>query len=185
MALERGATEPETKTWDPGGSVPYGGGGVGTFKIKPNEHLRKCLISSALVSSNVIGDDDDDDDERRNSDSRTDLDTHANMPVVGRNVLIIQETGETVDVHPFSPDYPALKAKLVDAAVRYDCPHTGIAYLLIIRNAIYVPSMKNNLIPPFIMREAGIRVNDVPKIQMKEPTIDDQSFLRKLNFGSR
>ena len=157
--------------------MPCGGGGVGTFKIKPNEHLRKCLISSALVSSNVIGDDDDDDDERRNSDSRTDLDTHANMPVVGRNVLIIQETGETVDVHPFSPDYPALKAKLVDAAVRYDCPHTGIAYLLIIRNAIYVPSMKNNLIPPFIMREAGIRVNDVPKIQMKEPTIDDHAII--------
>ena len=27
------------------------------------------------------------------------------------------------------------------------------------RNALYVPSMPHNLIPPFIMREAGIVVN--------------------------
>jgi hypothetical protein len=33
--------------------------------------------------------------------------------------------------------------------------------------------MKNSLIPPFVMREAGIRVNDTPKIQTSEPTEED------------
>jgi hypothetical protein len=39
-------------------------------------------------------------------------------------------------------------------------------YLLIVRNALHVPSMQHNLIPPFIMREAGLVVNDVPKMQV-------------------
>ena len=30
--------------------------------------------------------------------------------------------------------------------------------------------MKNNLLPPFILRQAGIEVNDVPKIHTNEPT---------------
>ena len=36
--------------------------------------------------------------------------------------------------------------------------------------------MKNNLIPPFVMREAEIRVNDTPKIQTSEPTEEDPSI---------
>ncbi len=37
-------------------------------------------------------------------------------------------------------------------------------YLLTFKNALYVPSMSHNLIPPFIMQEAGLIVNDVPQI---------------------
>lgn len=109
-------------------------------------------------------------------ESRTDLDTHANMPVVGKNVLILEESGETVDVNPFTPDYPSMRAKLVDAAIRYDCPYTGTPYLLIIRNAIHVPSMANNLIPPFVMRENGITVNDIPKIHLNDPSENDHAI---------
>ena len=49
-------------------------------------------------------------------------------------------------------------------------------YIFVLRNALFVPSMKNNLIPPFMMREAGIRVNDTPKIQTFEPTKEDYSI---------
>lgn len=65
----------------------------------------------------VIGAVNDDDESMDSGGSRTELDTHANMPVVGRNALIIADTGETVDVNPFSPDYQAMKAKVVDAAL--------------------------------------------------------------------
>jgi hypothetical protein len=37
--------------------------------------------------------------------------------------------------------------------------------------------MENNLIPPFIMREAGITVNDTPKIQVREPTVNDHAII--------
>ena len=35
--------------------------------------------------------------------SRTELDSHANMPVVGRHVVVLANTGRDVDVNPFTP----------------------------------------------------------------------------------
>ena len=102
--------------------------------------------------------------------SRTELDSHANMPVVGRNAFIISDTGKVADINAFTPDYDSMLIKIVDAAVRYECPYSGKMTMLVLRNALHVPSMKNNLVPPFIMREAGIKVNDTPKIQTGNPT---------------
>ena len=53
-----------------------------------------------------------------------------------------------------------MEAKLVDAALLYECPYEGKSYILVIRNAIHVDSMENNLIPPFILRETGLQVNE-------------------------
>ena len=108
--------------------------------------------------------------------SRTELDSHANMPVVGRNAFIISDTGRMADVKPYSPDYESMAIPIVDAAVRYDCPYDAQTYILVIRNALHVPSMQTNLIPPFIMREAGITVHDTPKMQMDDPTNQDHSI---------
>ena len=91
------------------------------------------------------------------------------MPVVGSSAYILNESGESAEVNAFSPDYPTRNIPIVDAALQYESPYDGKTYILVIRNALYVPSMKNNLIPPFILREAGIEVNDVPKIHMDDP----------------
>jgi len=115
-------------------------------------------------------------EETEGEESRTELDSHANMPVVGQNAYIISDTGRIADVNPFTPDYDSMHVSIVDAAIRYDCPYDGRSYILVIRNALFVPSMKNNLIPPFVMREAGIRVNDTPKIQTDNPTEEDHSI---------
>ena len=52
--------------------------------------------------------------------SRTELDTHANMPVVGRNAFVVATTGETTDVSAFTPDYKPIQCSIVDAALLYD-----------------------------------------------------------------
>jgi hypothetical protein len=108
--------------------------------------------------------------------SRTELDTHANMPVVGCNAYVISKTGKTTEVSAYSPEYEPKRIELVDAAVQYDCPYNGETYILVIRNALHVPAMRTNLIPPFMMREAGIHVNDIPKIQVEDPGVDDHSI---------
>ena len=36
--------------------------------------------------------------------------------------------------------------------------------------------MKHNLIPPFILREAGLTVSEVPKIHCDEPAVEDHSI---------
>jgi hypothetical protein len=56
--------------------------------------------------------------------SRTELDTHANMPVVGCNAHVISKTGKTTEVSAYSPEYKPKRIELVDVAVQYDCPYT-------------------------------------------------------------
>ena len=61
----------------------------------------------------------------------------------------------------------------MDGAVLYECPYTGEIYVLIVKNALYTPHLRNNLILPFVMRAAGVTLNETPNIHSKDPTIDD------------
>ena len=53
----------------------------------------KYLISRVNISSATVGEDD--------HISATELNSHANMVVAGRDVLVIQDTGLTANVNPF------------------------------------------------------------------------------------
>ena len=68
------------------------------------------------------------------------------------------------------------KVQLVDSVVMYDCVFSLKSYLLVMHNALYIPIMRQNMIPPFIMREAGLVVSDNPKIHCDEPTVEDHSI---------
>ena len=111
--------------------------------------------------------------------SRTELDSHANMPVVGREALVVEQSGRTVEVSPFTPDYKPIKVEVVNAIIQDDSPLDGKEYILVIHNALRVPSMSNNLIPPLIMRENGIMVNECAKIHCEDPTQHDHSIIFK------
>jgi len=50
-------------------------------------------------------------------DSRTELDSHANMAVVGSNCIIVHNTGKSAQVSPFTSDLGVLQnVPIVDAA---------------------------------------------------------------------
>ena len=99
------------------------------------------------------------------------------MVVVGRHAYILKLSGRTAQVIPFTPEYDSLKeVPIIDAAVVYDCPITYKSFILVFHNALSVPSMEHSLVPPFILREVGIEVNDTPKIQVKDPTIHYHSI---------
>ena len=107
----------------------------------------------------------------------TQLDSHANMVVLGKFCAILSKSGRTAEVSGFTQDIGVLsKVPLIDAALAYDCPIDGKTYILVARNALYVPSMDHNLIPPFIMREANLIVNDVPKQHCDQPTNDSHTI---------
>ena len=145
--------------WDPGISHEQR---THLYKIKTHYQIYSLLSSIAEVDAV--------DETTEEASSRTEFDSHANMPVVGRHAYIISETGKIADVSPFTPDYKSMEIPIVDAAIQYEDPYDGKVYILVIRNALYVPSMRNNLLPPFILRQAGIEVNDVPKIHTNEPS---------------
>ena len=49
-----------------------------------------------------------------------------------------------------------MQIPIIDAAVRYDCPYNRERYLLVIQNTLHEPSMRNNILPTFMLRELEI-----------------------------
>lgn len=99
------------------------------------------------------------------------------MVVVEKHCKVIGQSGHSVEVRPFSSDCDLLQNVLiVDAILAYDCPYSGKTALLVVQNALHVPSMDHNLLPPFVLCEAGLHVNEVLKIQVNDPTHEDHSI---------
>ncbi len=107
-------------------------------------------------------------------DPKSELDSHANMVVLGRNCFVFEWSGQSCNVQPFDSNLgSANNIPIVDAAIAYDCPYDHRTYILLVRNALYMPGLENNLLPPFILRQAGLQVNDTAKIHCADPTVDD------------
>ena len=72
--------------------------------------------------------------------SITELDSHANMAVAGKDCTIIAKSGHFVTVTPFSGDLPVMdRVKIGDVAVAYDDPFSGETILLVMRNVLLIP----------------------------------------------
>ena len=89
---------------------------------------------------------------------------------------MISDTVQIMEVNLFTPYYESMQIPIIDAAVRYDFPYNMYSYILLIRNALHVPSIFINTLSPFMLREVGIEVRERPKIQVKNPTVDDKSI---------
>jgi len=107
----------------------------------------------------------------------TELDTHSNMVVVGSQSYVFSHSGKLFNVRAFSEESSSIEDFLiVDDVIAYDCHFSGNTYLLVCINVLFVPSMMNNLIPLFVMIEAGLIVSDTPKIHCSDPSVEDHSI---------
>ena len=140
--------------------------------IDRGKEVRSTHIYHKIVASMEV-------DIETDGESQTELDSHANMPVVGREALVVEQSGKMVEVSPFTPHYKPIKVEVVNAIIQYDSPLDGKEYMLVIQNALQVPSMSNNLIPLFIMRKNGIMVNECAKIHCEDPTREDHAIIFK------
>ena len=83
-------------------------------------------MSSLICHAESSDSDSDFNDDSTESDrvtSRTKLDSHANMAVVGKNAKVIQFTGKSTHVQAFSPDHEPQEVKIVDALVMWEDPN--------------------------------------------------------------
>ena len=143
-------------------------------EYQPNDYLISTVISAIKAASvaDTIGLD------TSTAYPRTKLDSHANMVVLERNAYVFERTGRTCNVKPFSKELGMQQdVPIVDGAIAYECPYTFTTFILIVRNALHIPSMESNLIPPFIMRAGGVTVNDTAKIHCENPTKDDHCII--------
>ena len=76
--------------------------------------------------------------------------------------MVLQYTGQECDVTPFSDEYESTKGvPIVTAATAY-VDETGLAYILILHQALYFPNMEHSLLNPNQIRYAGNDVWDNP-----------------------
>ena len=113
----------------------------------------------------------------------TKLDSHANMAVVGFDCTVIATSGCYATVTPFSSNLPSMDmVEIGDVAIAYDNPISLQAYLLVMRNALLIPMMDHNLIPPFLIWMAGLQVDETPKHQLASPTVDNHLIYDSRSF---
>ena len=139
--------------------------------LQPNTHLI-TRISTALSNSC--------DTPSFEIDTRSELDSHANMCVFGEDCFVFEWSGRTCSVNPFSDSLgQATDVPICDIAVSYDCMTGEVpeTFILIFQNALVIPDMDHNLIPPFILRESGHIVNECPKFQCPKPTLEDHCIV--------
>ncbi len=116
----------------------------GSRTASPNPHLT-AKIAAIWATRADMGNND-------NHETSTQLDSHANMVVIGGHASVFGHLGKSADVRPFSNNCSKLESvPIVDAVMAYDCLYTMKTYILAVRNALQVPSMEHNLIPPFIL----------------------------------
>ena len=122
-----------------------------TMELMPSNALKSKIVS--LVEGEEV------------LSGKSELDSHANMVVVGKHCWIIFRIKQSVDVSVFANDVDGLKiVPMVKAHLSYDCKRILKTYLLVVRNVLYIESMLHNLISLFIMREYGLIVNNMCKI---------------------
>ena len=71
-------------------------------------------------------------------ESRMELDTHADTTVLGKNCLLIQDFGKAVSVSGWNASAGFTKCLKVSGVVAYNHLHTGVTYMLIWNQAIYL-----------------------------------------------
>jgi hypothetical protein len=107
----------------------------------------------------------------------TELDSHANMAVARSDCTVTATSGHHATVTPFSSNLPTMDmVEIGDVAIAYDDPISLQMYLLVMRNALLIPTMDHNLIPPFLTRLAGLQVDETPKHQLALPTVDNHAI---------
>ena len=107
---------------------------------RPNKHLLDVIVSSVhnTNSENTC-------ENYMPINFRTDLDFYANIPVIGKHIAIVADTGKTIKIKPFSNDCGILNnIKIVNTAIKWNCEYNDIDYILMIKNALYISSIKNN-----------------------------------------
>ena len=102
------------------------------------------------------------------------------MVLIGKQAFVFIHSGQYANVRAFTDEFKGIpKVPIVDVVITYDCPQYGQTYLLVVRNALCVPSMEHNLIPPFILRESGLVLRDTQKIHYNIPSAEDHSLFDK------
>jgi hypothetical protein len=96
------------------------------------------------------------------TENRSELDSHADTCVLGRNFIIYSQSGQTCTVVPYSDNYKPKTVAIASGGTAYD-HDDGVTYILDVHNGLDMTSeLKASLLNPNQMRMNGLIVDDVP-----------------------
>ena len=106
------------------------------------------------------------------SDSNCELDSHADTCVLGKNAYIFLDHDRAVDIIGYdrSKGTSAKNMKTVSSALAYDDQATGKTTILVVHQAIHIPTMGSNLLCPMQAQMNDIKVDETPKFLTENPT---------------
>jgi hypothetical protein len=100
----------------------------------------------------------------------SDLDSHADCCVCGKEVLVLNDFEREVTVTGWDPEGETQSLRILSAAMGYTITQSGQTVLLIAHQSIFSPSLNRNLLSTMKMRLHDVIVNDTPTFQSFNPT---------------
>jgi hypothetical protein len=96
--------------------------------------------------------------------STLEMDTHADICVLGPNFVVLHYTSRECDVSPYTEVYESVKAvPIVSGATAWTDERTRLTYILVVNEALWMPdTVTSSLINPNQLRAYGITVQDNP-----------------------
>ena len=87
---------------------------IGELCMEPNEHLIERMMTSISSSGDNVC-----------LESSTELDSHVNMVVIGKQAFIFRHSGQYANLRAFADEVKGItKVPIVDVVKAYDCPQS-------------------------------------------------------------
>jgi hypothetical protein len=102
--------------------------------------------------------------------NRSDLDSHADCCVCGKEVLVFNEFDREVTVTGWDLEGETQSQRIVSAAMGYTIPLSGKTMLLIVHQSILRPTLNHKFLSTMQMRLHDVIVNETPKFQYLNST---------------
>jgi hypothetical protein len=101
--------------------------------------------------------------------NRSDLDSHTDCCVCGKEVLVFNDFDRKVTFTGWDPEGETQFLRIVSEALCYTMPQSGNTVLLIVHQSILIPDLNHNLLSTMQMRLHDVIVNETPKFQSLNP----------------
>ena len=105
------------------------------------------------------------------SEPKVELDSHADMCVVGDNYLVIHGHIRPVNVYSYNMKDGHRRAKMVDATLGYQDAWNGQTFILMINQAVHIDGLENHFLYPMQCHLNGVYISEVPKFLAESPSV--------------
>ena len=106
--------------------------------------------------------------------------------MLGKHAHIFMDHERSVDIVGYDKSKRTLTSnmKTVSGTLAYDNPTSGTTVIIVLHQAIHVPTMDSNLICPLQVRMNDVKLDDKSKFLTEDPTDESHAISYEDNMGT-